>query len=97
MRKDVTIGMFFSQFIVWSIIITTAGSLHINGITDIETADQAAQALEPLVNTFPYSGEISKIIFALGIIVCWTTFDTRSFWSIRLHFIRYIWMERRTR
>lgn len=68
MRKDVTIGMFFSQFIVWTIIITTAGSLHINGITDIQTTDQAAQALEPLVNTFPYSGEISKIIFALGII-----------------------------
>jgi NRAMP (natural resistance-associated macrophage protein)-like metal ion transporter len=68
MRKDVTIGMIFSQFIVWSIIITTAGSLHINGITDIQTADQAAQALEPLVNSFPYSGEISKIIFALGII-----------------------------
>jgi Mn2+/Fe2+ NRAMP family transporter len=60
--------MFFSQFIVWTIIITTAGSLHINGITDIQTADQAAQALEPLVHTFPYSGEISKIIFAIGII-----------------------------
>ena len=37
-------------------------------LTNIQTADQAAQALQPLVNTFPYSGEISKIIFAIGII-----------------------------
>jgi len=51
MRQDVAIGMFFSQFITWTIIITTAGSLHINGITNIQTADQAAQALQPLVNT----------------------------------------------
>jgi NRAMP (natural resistance-associated macrophage protein)-like metal ion transporter len=68
MKKDVAVGMFFSQLITWVIMITTAGSLHINGITDIQTADQAAQALEPLVNIFPYSGELSKAIFALGII-----------------------------
>jgi NRAMP (natural resistance-associated macrophage protein)-like metal ion transporter len=68
MEADVTIGMLLAQFITWSIIITTAGSLHLNGITDIGTADQAAQALEPLVKTFPYAGELSKLIFALGII-----------------------------
>ena len=68
MKVDVTIGMIFSQFIMWVIIITTAGSLHVNGIIDIQTAEQAAQALEPLVKTFPYSGEISKIVFALGIV-----------------------------
>jgi Mn2+/Fe2+ NRAMP family transporter len=49
-------------------MITTAGSLHTHGITDIQTADQAAKALEPLVKTFPQAGEISKTIFALGII-----------------------------
>jgi NRAMP (natural resistance-associated macrophage protein)-like metal ion transporter len=68
MKVDVSIGMVFSQFIMWVIIITTAGSLHVNGIVDIQTAEQAAQALEPLVKTFPYSGEISKIVFALGIV-----------------------------
>ena len=68
MRQDVAIGAFFSQFITWAIIVTTAGSLHVNGITNIESANQAAQAIQPLVNTFPYSGEIAKIIFALGII-----------------------------
>ncbi len=68
MKKDVAVGMFFSHLIAWFIIITTAGSLHLNGITDIKTADQAAQALEPIVKTFPYSGELSKVIFTLGII-----------------------------
>lgn len=68
MKADVTIGMLLSQFVTWTIITTTAGSLHLNGVTDIETADQAAQALEPLVKTFPYAGELSKLIFALGII-----------------------------
>ena len=68
MRTDVAIGMFFSQLIMWAIIVTTAGSLHTQGITDIQTSDQAAKALEPVVKSFPNSGEISKVVFALGII-----------------------------
>src|ERR687888_295672 len=68
MRQDTAIGMAFSQLIMWAIIITTAGSLHSRGITDIQSADQAAKALQPLVMTFPQAGEISKTIFALGII-----------------------------
>ena len=68
MRIDVAFGMAFSKLIMWTIIITTAGSLHTHGLTDIQTAEQAAKALEPLVRTFPHSGEIAKTIFALGII-----------------------------
>ena len=68
MRQDTAIGMAFSQLIMWSIMITTAGSIHAHGVTDIQTADQAAKSLEPLVKTFPQAGEISKTIFALGII-----------------------------
>jgi NRAMP (natural resistance-associated macrophage protein)-like metal ion transporter len=68
MKEDIGIGMFFSQFIMWSIIITSAGSLYFAGVTDIQTADQAASSLEPLVNSFPNSGQISKLIFAIGII-----------------------------
>ena len=68
MRKDVAVGMVFSQAIMWFIIVTTAGTLHIHGFTDIVTADQAAKALEPLVKTFPNSGELTKIVFSLGII-----------------------------
>ena len=68
MRSDVAIGMGFSLSIMWAIIVTTAGSLHVNGITDIQTADQAAKALQPLAKSFPYAGEMAKTIFALGII-----------------------------
>jgi Mn2+/Fe2+ NRAMP family transporter len=68
MRKDIFVGMVFAVFIMWSIIITAAGSLNLHGTTDIQTAHQAAQALEPLVQTFPNSGFIAKILFAIGII-----------------------------
>lgn len=68
MRIDITVGITFVQIISWSIMITTAGSLHLNGITHIQTADQAAKALEPLVQSFPFAGTVSKIIFAIGII-----------------------------
>ena len=68
MRSDVAIGMGFSLSIMWAIIVTTAGSLHVNGITDIQTADQAAKALQPLAKSFPYAGEMAKTIFGLGII-----------------------------
>jgi NRAMP (natural resistance-associated macrophage protein)-like metal ion transporter len=68
MRQDTAIGMAFSQIIMWAIITTTAGSLHSHGVIDIQSADQAAKALEPLLRTFPQAGEISKTIFAVGII-----------------------------
>jgi NRAMP (natural resistance-associated macrophage protein)-like metal ion transporter len=68
MRLDIAIGIAFSHFIMWTIILTTAGSLYANGITDIQTAEQAANALEPLVKSFPNAGQISEVVFALGII-----------------------------
>lgn len=68
MKADVAIGMFFSQLIMWAIMVTAAGGLHTHGITDIQTSEQAAKALEPVVKSFPYSGQISKLIFAFGII-----------------------------
>ena len=68
MRADVMLGMAFSQLIMWAIMVSTAGTLHANNVTDIATADQAAKALEPLVKSFPHAGVIAKMIFALGII-----------------------------
>ena len=68
MRSDTAIGMAFSQVIMWAIITTTSGSLHAHNLADIQSADQAAKALEPLVKTFPNAGEIAKTIFALGIV-----------------------------
>lgn len=80
MKEDVAIGMAISRSISWFIIISTAGSLHANGTTDIHTADQAAKALEHLVQVFPFSGIISKTIFAIGIIGGWIDSNTCNSW-----------------
>ena len=42
--------------------------LHGAGVTTINTAADAARALEPLVRTFPHSGEIAQALFAIGIV-----------------------------
>ncbi|MBI2195422.1 MAG: divalent metal cation transporter [Candidatus Levybacteria bacterium] len=62
MRWDTVAGMFFSNLVMFFIIITTASTLHANGITKIETADQAAQILRPL------AGDFAFLLFAAGII-----------------------------
>lgn len=62
MDWDTIVGMFFSQAIMFFIIITTAATLHANGITKIETASQAAEALRPL------AGNLAYLLFAAGII-----------------------------
>jgi len=67
-RIDVFAGMAVSQLIMWFIIITTASTLHQNGITDIASAEEAAKALEPVVKGSPYSGKLASGMFAAGII-----------------------------
>jgi len=67
-RIDTTAGMVVSQFGSWFMMLTTATVLHANGVTNIATASDAAAALEPLVHSFPNSGQIAKIIFAIGVI-----------------------------
>ncbi|HET7421821.1 MAG TPA: Nramp family divalent metal transporter [Candidatus Dormibacteraeota bacterium] len=61
-RVDIMIGMFFSQLVMYFIIATTAATLHAHGKTDVQTADQAAQALAPL------AGQWAFVLFALGMI-----------------------------
>lgn len=68
MRIDTTIGMFAAEIAQWFIIITTASVLFEHGITNINTAADAAKALEPLVQSFPNAGQLAKGIFAVGII-----------------------------
>lgn len=55
-RADTMVGMFFSNFIMYFIILTTAATLHAHGQTDITTARQAAEALRPLAGNGAYSG-----------------------------------------
>jgi NRAMP (natural resistance-associated macrophage protein)-like metal ion transporter len=68
LRTDNAIGMFFSQAVAWFIIVTAATVLHSAHVTTINTAADAARALEPLVKTFPHSGEIAQGLFALGVV-----------------------------
>jgi len=51
-REDVNLGMLFSNIVMFAIIATTASTLFKFGINEIETADQAAKALEPLAGRF---------------------------------------------
>lgn len=68
LRIDNFIGMMSSQIVSWSIIVVSATVLNTNGVTNINTAADAASALEPLVHTFPAAGFLAKLIFALGVI-----------------------------
>lgn len=67
-RIDTAAGMIASNVAQWFIIITAATVLFKNGVTNINTAADAAQALEPLVQSFPHAGLLAKIIFAIGIV-----------------------------
>ena len=62
MRVDVVGGMFSAVLVATAICISTAFTLHTSGITTIATADQAAQALEPL------AGSAAQLLFTVGII-----------------------------
>ncbi len=68
MRIDNNTGMIFSEITTWSILVVAGTILHNSGVTNINTAADAAKALEPLVRSFPHSGYLSKLIFSIGII-----------------------------
>jgi NRAMP (natural resistance-associated macrophage protein)-like metal ion transporter len=61
-KWDTYIGMGFSNLIAFFIILSTAATLHAAGITQIQTASQAAEALRPIAGDFTFA------LFALGII-----------------------------
>lgn len=61
-KLDVLTGMLFSNVILYFIILSTGATLHVAGETNIESAAQAASALEPL------AGPVAKYVFALGVI-----------------------------
>lgn len=68
LKLDNFVGMLASNFATWSIIIVGATVLHANGIFEVNSAAEAARAIEPLVSTFPHAGFLAKLIFAVGII-----------------------------
>jgi Mn2+/Fe2+ NRAMP family transporter len=61
-RVDILAGMFFSQVVMYCIILTTGTVLHDHGRTGVQTAQDAAAALAPLAGPFAF------VLFALGLI-----------------------------
>jgi Mn2+/Fe2+ NRAMP family transporter len=61
-RNDVLTGMFFSNLVMYFIILTSAATLHAHGKTSIATARDAAEALRPL------AGDGAYWLFSLGLI-----------------------------
>lgn len=59
---DVNFGMFFSNLVMYFIILTTGTVLFQDGVNEITTVEQAAKALEPL------AGKLSYLLFSLGVI-----------------------------
>lgn len=61
-RLDTYVGMAFANLVALAIIVTTAATLHAKGVTDIQTSQQAAEALRPV------AGDFAFLVFSLGII-----------------------------
>jgi NRAMP (natural resistance-associated macrophage protein)-like metal ion transporter len=61
-KQDVDFGMLFSNLVMFFIILTTGTVLFNGGIHEINTVEQAAQALKPLAGNFAY------LLFAVGVI-----------------------------
>jgi Mn2+/Fe2+ NRAMP family transporter len=61
-RFDTFLGMAFSNTVAFFIILTAASTLYSHGLRDIQTADEAARALQPL------AGKFASSVFALGIV-----------------------------
>jgi NRAMP (natural resistance-associated macrophage protein)-like metal ion transporter len=61
-QRDILIGMIFSNVVMYFIILSTAATLHKAGITEVESAADAAQALQPL------AGNRAGLLFLLGVI-----------------------------
>lgn len=61
-RTDTLTGMAFSTLVSLAIVFAAAATLHANGVLDIQTSSQAAEALRPIAGQFAFA------MFALGII-----------------------------
>jgi NRAMP (natural resistance-associated macrophage protein)-like metal ion transporter len=59
---DTYVGMGFSNLVAFFIIVATAATLNQHGVTDVQTSEQAAEALRPIAGNFAF------VVFALGIL-----------------------------
>jgi Mn2+/Fe2+ NRAMP family transporter len=61
-KIDVGVGTFFSNLVMFFIILTTALTLHAHGITSPQTSREVALALRPL------AGQFAKVLYAIGLV-----------------------------
>ena len=60
--RDVNAGMLFSNLIMYFIILTAGATLHPAGVTNVQTAEQAATALRPV------AGDAAALLFTIGLV-----------------------------
>lgn len=60
--RDTYTGMAFSNIVALFIMLAVAATLHVHGVTDIQSSAQAAQALRPV------AGDLAFLLFTLGIL-----------------------------
>ena len=86
-RTDILIGMFFSNLVMYFIMLTAAAVLHAHGKTDIQSADQAAQALAPLAGPFAFvlfaGGMIGTGLLAMPILTGSAAYAVKDFFGFR--------------
>jgi len=61
-KIDIGVGTFFSNVVMFFIILTTAFTLHVHGMTEVTTSRQVAEALRPL------AGNLATLLYTLGIV-----------------------------
>ncbi len=86
-RTDILVGMFFSNLVMYFIMFTTAAVLHAHGKTDIQSADQAAQALAPLAGRFAFvlfaGGMIGTGLLAIPILTGSAAYAVKDFFGLK--------------
>jgi len=82
-RFDIFTGMLFSNLVMFFIILTSAAVLHAHGKTDVQTADQAAAALQPLAGPYAFvlfaAGMIGAGLLAIPILSASATYALKEF------------------
>jgi NRAMP (natural resistance-associated macrophage protein)-like metal ion transporter len=62
MRTDVLAGMASAVLVMFAIMVASAATLGSKGVTTVQTAQQAAEALRPI------AGRLASLLFTLGIV-----------------------------
>ena len=62
MRADVLAGMASAVLVMFAIMVASAATLGRHGVTTVQTAQQAAEALRPI------AGRLASLLFTLGIV-----------------------------